>query len=75
MWKELIKFKTKESKLLASYIIVILIHLTFEVTLTQNHLSFGILQWFILGLGLKLCKKEQKDENNFLKCSKQYTYG
>lgn len=38
----------------AAYFIGLLFHQTFEVTLTQNNLSIGLLQWLILAVGLNV---------------------
>lgn len=40
----------KKIRLLSSYIIVIIIHQTFEVTFTQNQFSVALLQWSIVGI-------------------------
>lgn len=39
-------------RLAAAFFIGILIHQLFEVTLTQNKFSMGLIQWFIIGTGL-----------------------
>lgn len=39
-------------KLIGSFFISIIIHQTFEVTLTQNQFSIGLIQWIIIALGL-----------------------
>lgn len=40
-----------KSKIIILFLYAMLIQQTFEVALTQNHLSFGLIMWFILGLG------------------------
>lgn len=39
-------------RLSGAYMIGILIHQNFEITLFQNQLSIGILQWLIMAIGL-----------------------
>ena len=39
-------------RLSAAFMVAILIHQLFEVSLTQNNLSIGILQWMIIGQGI-----------------------
>lgn len=40
----------KVTKLSASFLLGIMLHQMFEVTLTQNNLSIGVIQWFIIVL-------------------------
>lgn len=53
VWRMLWKNKTDlRVKLVGAFLISMLIHQTFEVTLTQNQFSIGLLQWLIIGFGL-----------------------
>lgn len=50
---------TKESKIIrlsASFLVGIMFHQMFEVTLTQNNLSIGVIQWFSILLPLSFIK-------------------
>lgn len=40
------------SRLSAAFLVAILVHQTFEVSLTQNHLAVGVTQWLTLGVGV-----------------------
>ncbi|WP_282138456.1 O-antigen ligase family protein [Rossellomorea aquimaris] len=44
--------KNKTVRLVASFFIAILIHQSFEIALTQNQLSIGLMQWFIISVGI-----------------------
>lgn len=47
--------KSKESKtvrLAVAFLFTILVHQFFEITLIQNQLSIGLIQWTIIGIGL-----------------------
>ncbi|OIU67788.1 hypothetical protein BHE18_12490 [Rossellomorea aquimaris] len=44
--------KDKTVRLVASFFIAILIHQSFEIALTQNQLSIGLMQWFIISVGI-----------------------
>lgn len=52
--------------LVASFFIGIIMHQSFEVTLTQNYFSIGLLQWIIIAMGLhySLNKNSKKSELN-----------
>lgn len=50
-------------RLVGSYFIAILIHQSFEITLFQNQLSVGLLQWFILGIGFSIAINSKLKEN------------
>ena len=39
-------------KLVGAYFFAILVHQMFEITLIQNQLSIGLLQWLVIGIGL-----------------------
>ncbi|WP_204180239.1 MULTISPECIES: O-antigen ligase family protein [unclassified Staphylococcus] len=59
IWMTLVKVKDNFIvRLTACYFIAILVHQSFEITLLQNQLSIGLLQWFILGLGLSIAIEE-----------------
>ncbi len=47
--------------LVSSFFISILIHQTFEVTLTQNQFGIGLLQWMIIGFGLNYSLNKPKN--------------
>lgn len=49
LWKNRFDIKVK---LVASYLVGILIYQIFEVSLTQNQFGLGLLQWMIIGFGL-----------------------
>lgn len=44
--------KDKTVKLVGTFFIAILVHQSFEITLTQNQLSIGLMQWFIISIGI-----------------------
>lgn len=44
--------RNKIVRLSAAFMVGILFHQTFEVSLTQNNLKIGLLQWFIIALGV-----------------------
>lgn len=44
--------QSSKVSLVASFVIGILIHQSFEVTLTQNQFGIGLLQWIIIAFGL-----------------------
>jgi len=46
-------------RLSASFFIAILVHQTFEISLTQYQLSIGLLQWFIIAVGLSFTFKQK----------------
>ena len=53
IWKTLWKNRNdRKVVLVSSFFIGIIVHQTFEVTLTQNHFVIGLLQWMIIGFGL-----------------------
>lgn len=53
IWRTFWKNKNDPRIMIAScFFISIIIHQTFEVTLTQNQFSIGLLQWMIVGFGL-----------------------
>lgn len=53
IWKTLWKNKKDPRVMISScFFISIIVHQTFEVTLTQNQFSIGLLQWMIVGFGL-----------------------
>lgn len=54
--------KDKKVKLSASFFIGILIQQSFEVTLTQNNMTFAILQWLIIGIGVSYSYKIYKEK-------------
>lgn len=56
-WK--VRFN-KEIKVVASYFISTLVYQSFEISLTQNQLSLGLLQWFIISFGLSIYLYETK---------------
>lgn len=65
IWMTLVKVKDNFIvKLTGCYFIAILIHQSFEITLFQNQLSIGLLQWFILGIGLSIAIKELRNTSN-----------
>lgn len=47
-------------RLAGSYFIGIMVHQSFEITLFQNQLSIGLLQWFILGIGISVALTERR---------------
>lgn len=44
------------ARLTSSFMIGIMVHQTFEVTLLQNNIAIGLLQWFIMAVGLSRIK-------------------
>lgn len=61
VWRMLWKNKTDlRVKLVGAFLISIMIHQTFEVTLTQNQFSIGLLQWLIIGFGLNFALNKNK---------------
>lgn len=48
-------------RLSGSFMIATLVHQNFEITLFQNQLSIGILQWLIIGVGLSRIFNNQKE--------------
>jgi len=53
IWKKFwAKKDIKQVKISAAFLVSILVYQTFEVSLTQNNLSLGILQWLVLSVGL-----------------------
>lgn len=53
IWKTLWKNRNdRKVVLVSSFFIGIIVHQTFEVTLTQNQFVIGLLQWMIIGFGL-----------------------
>jgi DNA integrity scanning protein DisA with diadenylate cyclase activity len=50
-------------RLCASFLIGIVVHATFEVSLTQTNLTAGVLEWMILALGVsKTCEVMRESE-------------
>lgn len=47
----------------ASFFIGILIHQSFEVSLTQNELAIGIMQWAIIGISLSFSLNEKSNKS------------
>lgn len=53
LWMSFFKQRNNQTvRLAASFFIAILIHQSFEIALTQYQLSIGLLQWFIIAIGL-----------------------
>lgn len=52
--------QSSKVSLVASFVIGILIHQSFEVTLTQNQFGIGLLQWIIIGFGLSFALNKDK---------------
>lgn len=48
-------------RLSGAYMIAILVHQNFEITLFQNQLSIGILQWLIIAIGLSRIFNKKKE--------------
>lgn len=44
--------KVKTVKLVAAFFIATLVYQSFEITFTQNLLSIGLIQWFIISIGI-----------------------
>jgi len=44
-------------RITGAFFIGILVHQAFEVSLTQNHLSIGMIQWTIIGIGINRCTR------------------
>lgn len=63
----------KEVRLTAAFLIAIIVHQTFEISLTQNNIVIGILQWLILAIGTSYTLKYNfecgKSESSFTKSS------
>lgn len=59
IWKE--RFDQKVV-LCASFLISIIVHESFEVTLTQNQYSIGLLQWIIIAFALNFALNKTKTE-------------
>lgn len=47
----------------SSFFIGIIIHQTFEVSLTQNNFGVGLIQWLIIGVGLSFCFNSYNQKN------------
>lgn len=54
--------KNNYCRLSASFFIGILIHQSFEVTLTQNNVSFGLFQWLIISIGASVAYQTYKQK-------------
>lgn len=54
--------KDNYCRLSASFFIGILIHQSFEVTLTQNNVSFGLFQWLIISIGASFAYQMYKQK-------------
>ena len=50
-------------RLSGAFLTGILVHQTFEVSLTQNELPIGLVQWLILGMGVSQILKRQLAED------------
>ena len=48
------------ARMLAAFIIGLMFHESFEVTLTQNDMAVGLLQWLVMGVGVSCCAAEYK---------------
>lgn len=59
LWKEIVK-KSEfiVGKYILSVFIGVIIYNCFEVTLLSNKIFIGIVQWFILGIGINILRKE-----------------
>lgn len=58
-WKRFWRFQSSyHTRLAASFFVGIMIHQSFEVALTQNQLSVGLIQWLIIGIGISRTNKE-----------------
>jgi len=56
IWKTLwLKRNDIKVAITAMFFVGIVIHQVFEVSLTQNNFSLGLLQWMIIGIGLSFC--------------------
>jgi len=67
IWNKIYKYKENpNSKIFASVFIGIIVHQTFEVTLLQNNISIGTLQWILIAIGLNSIsdRKENKIEKS-----------
>lgn len=62
IWRSLWKNKSDPRvKLAAAFFISIIIHQSFEVTLTHNQFSIGLLQWLIIAFGLNFALNKTKN--------------
>lgn len=53
-------------RLSSAYMIGFMVHQIFEVSMTQNNLAVGLLQWLILGIGVsRVIHNDNKISNNF----------
>lgn len=67
IWNKIYKYKENpSSKIFAGLFIGIIVHQTFEVTLLQNNISIGTLQWILVAIGLNslIGRKEHKIEQS-----------
>lgn len=54
----------KEVRLTGAFLIGFIIHQTFEVSLTQNNVIIGALQWLILAIGTSYALKHKQEDVN-----------
>lgn len=59
LWKNRFDIKVR---LVASYVIGLMIYQLFEVSLTQNQFGLGLLQWMIIGFGLSFALNKESTE-------------
>lgn len=65
IWHGLTKLRNNFiARLVGSYFVGILVHQSFEITLFQNLLSVGLLQWFILAVGLSVVIETSLSKNH-----------
>ncbi|WP_413518500.1 O-antigen ligase family protein [Carnobacterium maltaromaticum] len=63
-WKRFWVLKTSyHTRLAASFFVGILIHQSFEIALTQNQLSVGLIQWLIVGIGISRIANLEEPDN------------
>lgn len=65
------KYSAKSSfdpriRVTASFLVIIMVHQIFEVTLTQNQFLVSLLQWTIIGIGMSFISKSLQPDSELL---------
>lgn len=64
LWnKSYIYSADSRTRVVCSFLIAIIIHQTFEVSLTQNYFVIGLIQWMIISLGFSYLRDFKKENN------------
>src|SRR5699024_6063574 len=66
LWSKSYFYSNHQSiRVVCSYLIVIIIHQTFEISLTQNYFAIGLIQWSIISLGFSYLRDLENGYSEF----------